>query len=200
MNENIVEICGQIVGEFVFDHEVYHEKFYRNLVEVKRSSGVSDVIPIVVSEKLLDLSYSWDGEFVELHGQYRSWNRYREDGTKKLELYVFVEHGSAVEVLEDKNYIELSCVIVKEPKYRTTPKGRTVADVIVAANRAYGKTDYIPLIFWGRNSHYISTLEVGTRISIVGRIQSREYRKQIGENEYETRVAYEVSVQNVWEV
>lgn len=200
MNENRVEISGQILGEFVFDHKLGREHFYKNMVRIERDSGAIDTIPIIVSERILDVSCSWTDEYVELYGQYRSRNRQREDGTNKLELYVFVEYGDGLEYLVNKNHIELDGFIVKEPKYRRTPHGRDIADVMLAVNRANGRADYIPLIFWGRYSDYISTLDVGTHITVVGRIQSREYIKRFSETEVETRVAYEVSVKSVWEI
>lgn len=200
MNENIVEISGQIVGEFEFDHRLGRENFYKNMVRIERNSGRVDVIPIIVSDRVFDLSYSWTDEFVELHGSYRSRNRHRDDGSVKLELYVFVEYGDGLECWVDKNHIELDGYIVKGPTLRKTPQGKDIADVILAVNRANGRADYIPLIFWGRWADYVSTLDVGTNINVVGRIQSREYIKRFSETEFETRVAYEVSVQSVWEV
>jgi hypothetical protein len=199
-NHNTMVLSGQIVTEFQFDHEMYDEKFYRAMIKVVRKSGASDVIPIIVSEKMLDVSYSWLGEYVELRGKYRSYNEHLQDGKNKLRLYLFVEYVNVNMVEDGINTVELSGFVVTKPNYRKTPRGRYIADLILAVNRHNGKADYIPLIFWGRTAGIASWYDVGVNISVSGRVQSREYLKRFDDGTEEIRVAYEVSVQDVQEI
>lgn len=200
VENNIMKLVGEIVTDFEFNNEVYDEKFYKAMFRVIRDSGVEDIIPIVVSEKLLDMSYSWVGVRLELSGQYRSYARLLDDGHRKIELFMFVNHASYTFVGEDVNHIELDGYLCKEPYYRQTPKGRHITEIILAVNRAYGKTDYIPLICWSRDAALALRYSVGTHVKVVGRVQSREYIKTLEDGTRETRVAYEVSVADIWEV
>ena len=196
IENNRVSIIGEIVSEFKFSHEVFGEGFYTVDVSVDRLSELTDVIPLMVSERLVDVSEDYQGRLVEVSGQFRSYNRH-EGAKNKLVLSIFVREWEEVEEnLESgkTNQIFLDGYICKAPIYRKTPLGREIADLLVAVNRPYGKSDYIPCIAWGRNARYASTFEVGGHIQIWGRVQSREYVKKLEGDEAQKRVAYEVSV------
>lgn len=197
MNENNrVTVMGEIVSEFSFSHEIYGEGFYMVDVLVPRLSESADEIPLMVSERLLDVQKDYRGMNVKVSGQFRSYNRH-EERKNKLVLSVFVrdwEFIDEVERSEMTNHIELDGFICKEPVYRKTPLGREIADILLAVNRPYGKSDYIPCISWGRNARYANEFAVGSRCRVIGRIQSREYMKKISEEQVEKRIAYEVSV------
>ena len=189
LGNNQVNVYGEVVSEFTFSHEVYGEGFYMLQLSVKRLSKVYDTIPLMVSERLIDVSQDYRGCFMEASGQFRSYNR--------LVLSVFVRdlHIDDVEQENEKpNYIFLDGYLCKPPVYRKTPLGREIADLLMAVNRPYGKSDYIPCICWGRNARYADGFDVGEHVQLWGRIQSREYQKQVEEDQYETRVAYEISV------
>lgn len=196
---NQVTMIGEIVSEFEFSHEVYGEGFYLVDISVSRLSDSVDYIPLMVSERLVDVTQSYIGETISVSGQFRSYNRH-EEKKNRLILSVFVRELEFVDEIEDdikSNQIYLDGYICKEPIYRKTPLGREIADLLVAVNRSYGKSDYIPCICWGRNARYASSFEVGSHVEVYGRIQSREYIKKIGEEETEKRVAYEVSVNKI---
>lgn len=197
MNENNkVTVMGKIVSEFSFSHEIYGEGFYMVDILVPRLSESADLIPLMVSERLLDVKADYRGMNAKVSGQFRSYNRH-EERKNKLVLSVFVrdwEFIDEVERSEMTNHIELDGYICKEPVYRKTPLGREIADILLAVNRPYGKSDYIPCISWGRNARYANEFEVGSRCRVIGRIQSREYMKKLSEEQVEKRVAYEVSV------
>ncbi len=196
IENNKVCVIGEIVGTFEFSHEVFGEGFYLTELSVKRLSDQVDVIPLLISERLIDVSGDYRGQTIQVNGQFRSYNRH--EGTKnRLILSVFVREVEFIEEFTDytkTNQIFLDGFVCKAPVYRKTPLGREIADLLVAVNRPYGKSDYIPCIAWGRNARYATGFEVGGRIRIWGRVQSREYTKRIGEEESERRVAYEVSV------
>ena len=196
---NQVTMIGEIVSEFEFSHEVYGEGFYLVDISVSRLSDSVDYIPLMVSERLVDVTQSYIGETISVSGQFRSYNR-PEEKKNRLILSVFVREVEFVDEIEDdikSNQIYLDGYICKEPIYRKTPLGREIADLLVAVNRSYGKSDYIPCICWGRNARYASSFEVGSHVEVYGRIQSREYIKKIGEEQTEKRVAYEVSVNKI---
>lgn len=194
IENNKVRIVGEIVGQFEYSHEVFGENFYTGQLKIERTSGILDLIPITVSERMVDVSADWNGIFVEIEGSFRSYNK-KEEEKRKLLLSVFVIDFKQLENTSyNDNDVELDGYICKEVIYRKTPLGREVADLLIAVNRPYGKSDYIPCIAWGRNAVYSAELEVGTRIKLCGRIQSREYTKRISDTETETRTAYEVSV------
>ena len=195
IENNRVSIIGEIVSEFRFSHEVFGEGFYFVKLKVSRLSHSSDIIPLLVSERLIDVSQSHIGQFLEARGQFRSYNKH-ENNRNHLVLSLFVRELELIDSVENRkpNMIFLDGYICKEPVYRTTPLGREIADVLLAVNRAYGKSDYIPCICWGRNARYAGNLSVGSRIQLWGRIQSREYQKRVGENNVVSRVAYEISV------
>ena len=196
MENNRVTVIGTIVSDFTFSHAVFGEGFYLVDLSVSRLSEQADVIPLMVSERLMDVTRDYRGCTIEADGQFRSYNRH--EGVKnRLVPSVFVREVQFLEEFTDytkTNQIFLDGYICKEPIYRKTPLGREIADLLVAVNRPYGKSDYIPCIAWGRNARFASGFSVGTRIQIWGRVQSREYTKKLSETECEKRTAYEVSV------
>ena len=196
IENNQVVIMGEIVSDFTFSHEIYGEGFYMVDVRVERLSDSIDIIPLMVSERLLDVNGDYKGMYIMVNGQFRSYNRH-EERKNKLVLSVFAREIDFVDEIGENtksNQIYLDGYICKEPVYRKTPLGREIADLLLAVNRPYGKWDYIPWICWGRNARKASNFEVGARCAVWGRIQSREYMKKISEEELEKRIAYEVSV------
>ncbi len=203
IENNKVSIVGEIVSDFVYSHEVFGEGFYLVDVSVNRLSNMADIIPLMVSERLIDVKKDYKGAIVEAVGQFRSYNKH--EGVKnRLVLSIFVREIQFLdEEVKDQsktNYIELDGFICKPPVYRKTPLGREIADILIAVNRPYGKSDYIPCIAWGRNARFASQFEVGSHIKVWGRVQSREYTKKISEEENEKRIAYEVSVSKIEQV
>ena len=196
---NQVSIVGEIVSDFRYSHEVYGEGFYMVDISVRRLSDFVDYIPVMVSERLINVNEDYMGQFVYIGGQFRSFNRH-EEHKNRLVLSVFARE---LELLENgcdddaSNEIFLDGYICKESVYRKTPLGREIADLLIAVNRSYGKSDYIPCICWGRNARFASGFEVGTHVQIWGRIQSREYVKKLSETQVEQRVAYDVSVSKI---
>ncbi|MEE1516940.1 MAG: single-stranded DNA-binding protein, partial [Lachnospiraceae bacterium] len=185
IENNRVSIIGEIVSDFKFSHQVYGEGFYIVDVSVNRLSDLSDIIPMMVSERLVDVTNSYVGQLVEASGQFRSYNRH-EEGKNRLMLSIFVREWQFVDENPEAgktNQIFLDGYICKPPIYRKTPLGREIADLLVAVNRPYGKSDYIPCIAWGRNARFASTFEIGARIEILGRVQSREYVKKLSNDE-----------------
>ena len=199
LENNQVSIVGEIISDFQYSHEVYGEGFYMVEVAVSRLSNFSDYIPLMISERLIDTSQSYIGQKVYVTGQFRSYNRH-EELKNRLVLSVFVLEIEFIEEETDEmksNQIILDGYICKDPIYRKTPLGREIADLLVAVNRSYGKSDYIPCICWGRNARFAARFEVGVHVQIWGRIQSREYVKRLNEDEVEKRTAYEVSVSKI---
>ena len=191
-NNNLVKIAGKIASEFQFSHEMFGEKFFDVLVDVERYSESVDRIVVKVSERLVDLSEDWMGEPVIIKGQFRSYNDHT-DGGSKLKLFVFAREWEFAEKLRDESDIELEGYICRNGGYRRTPLGREITDLMLAVNRPYGKSDYIPCIVWGRNAKFAETLHLGTKVKVTGRIQSRDYVKLIHGIE-ENKTAYEVSI------
>ena len=198
---NYLVLIGNIVSDKTFSHEIYGESFYLFNLEVPRLSGNEDIIPITISERLIanfDLSI---GRKVVVEGQFRSYNSY-ENERNKLVLTVFAKdimeykEEDQEEAKNEKvsNEVVLNGYICKKPIYRQTPFGREIADILLAVNRAYNKSDYIPCIAWGRNARFCESMEVGTEVKIVGRVQSRTYEKKFEDGRVEQRVAYEVSI------
>ena len=188
---NNVTIAGEIMAEYAYSHEVMGERFYTTVVKSERLSGTSDLIPIMISERLISALTDDTGAFVNINGEFRSYN---DKENRKLVLSVFTYDISFLEDVRNVNDIELIGYICKESVYRTTPLGREITDVLLAVNRSYGKSDYIPCVMWGRNARFVENLAVGTKLKVNGRIQSREYNKKISDNEFETRTAFEMSV------
>jgi single-stranded DNA-binding protein len=191
---NKVFICGVVTSNPEFSHEVYEEMFYTFLLDTPRLSETSDVIKITISEKFLATNEINIGDRVRIEGQFRSYNNFTNVGNKLI-LTVFVRNiEKAQEDDENINLILLNGYICKPPVYRTTPFGREIADVLLAVNRSYNKSDYIPCIVWGRNAKYAESLKVGDNVIVKGRIQSREYQKKVSEKEVINKTAYEISV------
>lgn len=192
MQNNQVYLSGQIASEPVFSHEIMDEKFYDFTVSVKRLSGQEDVVPVTVSDRLMSERLFETGDYVGLAGQFRSYNKI-VDNRSKLVLKVFVRELCPYDE-QTPNSIEIEGFVCKPPVYRTTPFKREICDLLIAVNRAYNKSDYIPAIAWGRNARYASGFLVGDKVRIVGRIQSRIYQKQLADGTSQERVAYEVSI------
>lgn len=196
IENNQVIIMGEIVDDFTYSHEIFGEAFYMVNIRVERLSDSEDLIPVMVSERLLDVTKDYKGLKIEVVGQFRSYNRH-EEKKNKLVLSVFAREIDFVDEMPENsktNQIFLDGFICKPPIYRRTPLGREIADILLAVNRPYGKSDYIPCICWGRNARYASAFEVGGHVLIWGRIQSRDYMKKVSETESEKRTAYEISV------
>ena len=197
LENNNIYIAGKIVEECVFSHEVYGEGFYLFKIASERLSDNEDILPVTISERLIDRQKLTIGTQVEVTGQLRSYNNY--GGKKnKLILTIFAREINLLEkeTGQNPNQIFLNGYICKTPIYRKTPFGREISDILIAVNRAYNKSDYIPCIAWGRNARYLSNLQIGENIKIWGRMQSRKYQKKNGEN-IEERVAYEVSISKI---
>ncbi|MDD4372037.1 MAG: single-stranded DNA-binding protein [Anaerostipes sp.] len=197
-DNNRVEVVGTVISGFEFSHEIFGESFYMVKLLVNRLSEVTDEIPLMVSERLVDVTEDYQGQYVRAAGQFRSYNKH-EENQNHLVLSVFVKDIEIVESLENRklNQIMLDGFICKRPIYRMTPLGREICDLLIAVNRSYGKSDYIPCICWGRNARFAGSLEVGERIQILGRIQSREYQKRTSEGNVLHKTAYEVSVNKI---
>ena len=193
LQNNKVYLKGEIITEARFSHEIYGEGFYEMDVLVKRLSGQADILPVTISERLIESANLKIGSTLMALGQFRSYNK-QVDGKSKLMLTVFVREVLEEEYGKNPNNIVLSGYICKPPVYRTTPFNREIADLLIAVNRAYNKSDYIPCIAWGRNARFVKNLSVGERVALSGRIQSREYQKKLSETEIKTLIAYEVSV------
>ncbi|WP_041701531.1 single-stranded DNA-binding protein [Gottschalkia acidurici] len=200
IDTNMVSLIGKVVGEKEFSHEMYGEGFYTFNLEVSRLSDQSDILPITVSERLLIDSELKEGDHIVVEGQLRSYNRYI-NGKNRLILTIFArevyspkDDEELNELMRKPNEIYLDGFICKSPIYRTTPFGREITDLLIAVNRPYNKSDYIPSIAWGRNARFCENLKVGDHIRIWGRIQSRDYQKKKEDGEVISRVAFEVSV------
>lgn len=196
IENNNVEIVGEIVSNFAFSHKTFGEGFYIAEIAVERLSETLDYIPLLISERLIDVNSDYTGKTIHVKGQFRSFNLH-EGEKNHLVLSVFVTELEPLDNIADTNQIFLDGYICKDIIYRATPLGREVADLLLAVNRSYGKTDYIPCIVWGRNARFVSRLEVGGHIQIFGRIQSREYIKKISETETENHIAHEVSASRI---
>ena len=204
LENNYLTLVGKVTGEKKFSHEIYGEKFYSFNLSIPRLSGNSDIIPITISERLITDEMLSEGNKLLIKGQFRSYNSY-ENERNRLILTVFAKDVIEVEENEEEenemakkdmitNEVVLVGYICKKPIYRQTPFGREISDILLAVNRAYNKSDYIPCIAWGRNARFCQDLEVGTQVKIVGRVQSRTYEKKFEDGTVEQRVAYEVSV------
>ena len=207
LENNHLVLVGKVSSEKTFSHEIYGEKFYMFDLEVPRLSKAVDVIPITVSERLLTNVELELGKLLAIEGQFRSYNSY-ENERNRLILTVFAKDITEVEEKEENeenedekpvvsNEVSLVGYVCKKPIYRQTPFDREIADILLAVNRAYNKSDYIPCIAWGRNARFCQNIEVGTEVKILGRVQSRKYEKKFEDGRVETRVAYEVSVSSM---
>lgn len=194
-----VTLSGCIVSKPEFNHEVFGEKFYQLEVRSDRLSGQSDTLLLIISDRLFaDVTEIVEGYYIKVRGEIRSFNHHDETGKAHLSLSVFVKELLDDELGEhDVNDVWMRGFICREPGYRTTPMGREISDILIAVNRKYGKSDYIPAICWGRNAKYASNLDVGDEVTVKGRFQSRTYKKRINEDEVEERTAYELSISSI---
>ena len=200
MESNLAELCGAVLSELRFSHKTYGEIFYTFVLGIERRSGYMDEINIMVSERLIFEQTLRINDFVEIKGQVRTYNEFTE-GKNKLNVVVFAKEICISENFGyNENYIYLEGFLCKPPLKRTSPLGRDICDLMLAVNRMYNKSDYIPCIAWGRNAGYAEQLGVGTKLTIEGRIQSREYRKKFDDGTSEMRKAYEVSVVKLEEI
>lgn len=193
---NYLVLIGKIISDKTFSHEIYGESFYVFNLEVPRLSGNEDIIPITISERLIANFDLTIGRKVVIEGQFRSYNSY-ENEKNRLVLTVFAK--DIIDYKEEQeenvsNEVVLNGYVCKKPIYRKTPFGREISDILLAVNRAYNKSDYIPCIAWGRNARFCENMEIGTEVKIVGRVQSRTYEKKFEDGRTEQRVAYEVSI------
>lgn len=205
LENNYLTLVGKVTGEKKFSHEIYGESFYIFNLVIPRLSGNSDIIPITISERLIKEDTLQEGKQLLIKGQFRSYNSY-ENEKNRLILTVFAKDIVELEEKEDQeenemvkkdtitNEVVLVGYICKKPIYRQTPFGREISDILLAVNRAYNKSDYIPCIAWGRNARFCQNLEVGSQVKVVGRVQSRTYEKKYEDGTVETRIAYEVSI------
>ena len=189
---NQLSLCGVIETPPALDHEVFGEQFYRMDLRVPRLSGAQDLLPVTVSERLMN-SQVVPGTRLCVQGQLRSYNKVM-GGAGRLLLTAFAQRLSPPDDSENPNTIHLIGAICKPPAFRTTPFGREIADLMLAVNRAFGKSDYIPCIAWGRTARYAAQLSVGDHLDVQGRFQSREYQKQLPDGTVINRMAYEVSI------
>lgn len=204
-DNNHITLVGKITDEKKFSHEIYGEKFYTFDLSVPRLSGNADIIPVTISERLFKEEDLVIDKKVKITGQFRSYNSYEND-RNRLILTVFAKDieflpNQEEEIVASKdlvsNEVILTGYICKAPIYRQTPFGREIADILLAVNRAYNKSDYIPCITWGRNARYCSKMEVGTEVKVIGRVQSRAYEKKHDDGTVEQKIAYEVSISNL---
>ncbi|MBQ8654013.1 MAG: single-stranded DNA-binding protein [Clostridia bacterium] len=190
---NYLRLSGVLMDEPVYGHEVFGEKFYYATLSVPRLSGAEDLLPITISERLADPSALHVGQQLAIEGQLRSYNKVIE-GAGRLLITGFAQRLLTISTDENPNQVQLTGALCKPPSYRTTPFGREIADLMLAVNRAYGKSDYIPCITWGRTARFASHLKVGDKVSLMGRFQSRAYQKQLADGTVIGKMAYEVSV------
>ena len=205
LENNYLTLVGKVTGEKKFSHEIYGEKFYVFNLSIPRLSGNADIIPITISERLITDEMLSEGRKLFIKGQFRSYNSY-ENERNKLILTVFAKDVEELQEIEEQeesdivkkdettNEVVLIGFVCKKPIYRQTPFGREIADLLLAVNRAYNKSDYIPTIAWGRNARFCQNLPIGTEVKIVGRVQSRNYEKKYEDGTVQQRVAYEVSI------
>jgi single-stranded DNA-binding protein len=197
INTNVANLIGTISSDMKFSHEIYGEQFYNFIVDVPRLSDTYDHLPVTISERLLNDIDLNIGKSICITGQIRSYNRMTDSGRSRLLLSVFcrdIKNADEETEAKNPNDIYLEGYLCKKPVYRTTPFGREICDLLLAVNRMYNKSDYIPCIAWGRNARFCDNFAVGTHIKLWGRFQSREYQKKLDEDNIVTRTAYEVSV------
>ncbi len=196
MNNNVATLCGVVKSKPVYSHQMYGEGFYESVLSVPRLSEQLDEIPFTISERLLEGTDIGEGSTVTFSGQLRSYNK-MVDGRSKLLLTLFVREVLDNDETRNPNTIDVTGYVCKEPIYRMTPFKREICDVLLAVNRAYNKSDYLPCIAWGRNARYVKEIPVGDKIAVNGRIQSRIYQKVDEEGNVSEKVAYEVSINRV---
>ena len=192
---NQITAIGKFTGGFTYSHEVFGERFYQIILKVNRFSGTTDLLPVIISERILDISQDYSGQSIKITGQLRTYN-FHEGEKNRVQIFIFAQD---IEFLQEdesparNNDVYLNGFICKPPVFRTTPLGREICDLLIAVNRAYGKSDYIPSIAWGRTARYLSGKKVGSPVTLLGRFQSREYVKYDENGQEETHTAYEFS-------
>jgi primosomal replication protein N len=189
---NLANVTGEIIQEPILDHVLCEERYFRMYIAIERLSGVADVIPVIFSERAVDVAQLTEGKVVKITGEYRSHNT-----NGHCDVYIYTDMFSYPDFNKNENRIELDGHICKKSETRETPLGRWICDFILAVNRPYGKSDYLPCIAWGRDARYVSTLDIGTHININGRLQSRKYVKHLENGEKVERTAYEMSIRNL---
>ena len=200
VSSNSISIIGEIASEFTFSHQVYGEGFYTFYMNVSRLSDIYDKLPVTISERLVNISELKEGTMVHITGQVRSYNSFvSEDKRNKLVLTVFARNLEIIDEIETRNPNEiiLNGYICKQPVFRKTPFGREISDILLAVNRSYNKSDYIPCIAWGRNARYISGMSVGDNVTLYGRMQSRNYQKKFENGDVVEKTAYEISISKI---
>ena len=196
MNNNKVYITGEVVSQPTFSHEIYSERFYEFDLKVERLSSSYDIIPVTITERLMtEYSISVGSKF-SANGQFRSYNKL-DEGKSKLMLTVYIKEILPYNEIDNPNYIEITGFVCKEPIFRVTPFKREITDVLLAVNRSYNKSDYLPCIAWGRNARLIKNFVVGDKVQVIGRIQSREYQKKLEDDTVVSKTAYEVSLSKI---
>lgn len=195
MENNKVYLAGEIVSEPTFSHNMFGEGFYEFNLKVRRLSDSYDILPVTISERLINDNIKV-GNLIGVNGQFRSYNKL--DGEKsRLMLTMFIREVEEYNEALNPNHIEITGYVCKEPIYRTTPFKREICDLLIAVNRNYNKSDYLPCIAWGRNARFVKNFEVGDKLTVYGRIQSREYQKRLDNDEVVTKTAYEVSLSKI---
>lgn len=197
---NDIYLVGEMVSELTYSHTVFGEGFYLFDLSVQRLSGKYDILPVLISERILDFYPVYKGDYFAVSGQIRSYNKKLENEKCKLVITVFAKeiiYKDYMDCSRNSNETELLGYMCKEPVYRVTPLGREITDMLLAVNRSFGKSDYIPCIVWGRNAKFAGGFNTGDKIKVVGRLQSRDYEKHYENGDTEKRTAYEVSVSNI---
>lgn len=190
---NRAQLSGKVLAPLQYSHTAYDIDFFSGKLCCRRLSGKEDILPFLVPASMTELLHT--GE-VLLRGQIRSYNEYSPEGTHlRLKLFVRQCVGQSV---GDCNTVLLEGHICKKPVYRETPFGRQITDLLLAVNRAHGKSDYIPVIVWGKNAQFARELQVGQKIRAEGRFQSRSYEKQLSDGASEQRTAYEISASTIY--
>jgi len=192
-DHNFATVSGSLVQELVYSHSIYGESFYDGFLSVPRLSGTEDILPFTVSDRLLKNIEICPGHFYSISGQMRSYNKH-DSASNRLVLTVFARSFAELDAEDCQNEIALTGYLCKPPVYRKTPFSREIADILLAVNRSYSKSDYLPCIAWGRNARFVSELPVGQHLRVEGRVQSRTYQKQLPDGTLQPRTAYEVSI------
>lgn len=193
-NENNAATVAGVVATEPKKYDCCGEMFYAFDLSVMRMSGAIDLIPVNMPVVLCDeLNF---GDRISLVGQVRTYNRVVDGKSRLFVVFFALETADYTDYI---NEIELTGFFCKPPVRRTTPLGRDICDAQIAVNRDRQKSDYIPLIIWGRTARLISRLDVGAHVNVKGRLQSRVYQKQTEQGVVE-KTAYEVSVNRIEEV
>ena len=191
---NQVSIKGMIEETLEYSHTTKRERFYKTKVSTIRTSGTKDFIPVLISEVIAEGITT--GNYVEISGELRSFDWTDQEGKEHIKIFLFVNEISLIdEYEENENFISIKGFICKEPRFRKTPSGRCISDLLVAVNRLYGKSDYLPCIVWGKNAMRANEWKVGDELIIQGRVQSRRYFKKFSpySEDGEWKEVYEIS-------